>query len=413
MPALFSTIVFYLYSSNLSFLVPLSHFFLNLKLDSFSLFIVILLTFIFSLVFLYQRALHSSKEFYFTLFVLYIFCFISFSTDNFFLFYVCYEASLLPIFYIIVKWGSYRDRSVSAFMLLFYTIFFGAPFFLIIIHLLLSSPTFLFRFLNVGSYGLVSSLIMFLAFAVKLPIYGLHFWLPIAHVEAPTFGSVILASVLLKLGGVGIYRFSDLINISCLNSILLAYFIVFLVYVSFVCCYQSDMKRLIAYSSVSHIITLPFLFLSSRTLSFQALLLVIFFHGLRSSLLFFYVGEVSIAYSTRQLISLRGYFIISPLIRFYIILTFFFTISAPPFPSFFAEVLFLISSYVLRRKLLFGFGLFIFLSLVYNLNWLLSLGFFGSSNHLPSVSQLNYPFFLVTSFILIFSFFIIPFFMFV
>lgn len=87
---------------------------------------------------------------------------------------------------------------------------------------------------------LLASLVIFCTFAVKLPIYGLHFWLPIAHVEAPTFGSIILAGVLLKLGGVGLLRSIALLDLAGLSKLTLAYFIVFLVYVTIVCLFQSD-----------------------------------------------------------------------------------------------------------------------------------------------------------------------------
>lgn len=176
--------------------------------------------------------------------------------------------------------------------------------------------------------------------------------MPIAHVEAPTFGSVILARVLLKLGGVGLVRVWTLINILELKCIILSYFIVFILFSSLVCCYQSDLKRLIAYSSVAHIIVIPFLILSNNSLALHALVLVILLHGLRSTLIFIIVGVLYNMFSSRQLILIRGLLLVSPLFSFIIILIFLFTLSAPPFPSYIAEVFFIYSSYMLSSDFL-------------------------------------------------------------
>jgi len=192
--------------------------------------------------------------------------------------------------------------------------------------------------------------------------------LPIAHVEAPTFGSVILARILLKLGGVSLVRLLNLLNLEALNFYLLAYFIFFTVFTTIICCFQSDFKRLIAYSSVSHIIVIPFLIFSSNLLSVKTIIMIMLFHGLRSSLIFFRVGVLYSLFSSRLLIIIRGLIVVSPLFSLLLVLTFFFTLSAPPFPSYVAEVFFLIRSFFLRNKILFIFLPFIFLGLVYNIN---------------------------------------------
>lgn len=189
-----------------------------------------------------------------------------------------------------------------------------------------------------------------------------------AHVEAPTFGSIILAGVLLKLGGLGLIRFSSLVNFSHLRYYILSYLLIFLVFRSIVCCFQSDFKRLVAYSSVSHMIAIPFLVLASSKFSFRSIVLLMFFHGLRSPLLFMLVGVIYSIYSTRQLALVRGLALISPFLAFVIVLAFFFTMSAPPFPSFISEVFFFLSSFSLTPYFLFSLLLFAFFSLVYNLN---------------------------------------------
>jgi len=258
-------------------------------------------------------------------------------------------------------------------MLLLYTAIFTFPFLYVLFFTHSSLNTLDFSVLlfssslSIKSRSLVSLVVLF-TFAVKLPIYGLHFWLPIAHVEAPTFGSMILAGVLLKLGGVGLIRSSYIISSSLLSSWVLAYLALFLVIVTIICCFQSDFKRLVAYSSVSHMMAIPVLILSNLSISFKSIILVMFFHGLSSPLIFMFVGVLYSLYSTRQLMSVRGLVLISPLFSFLLVLAFFFTMSAPPFPSFLGEVIFFLSRVFLRPIIILSFILFSFFSLVYNLN---------------------------------------------
>jgi NADH:ubiquinone oxidoreductase subunit 4 (subunit M) len=189
-----------------------------------------------------------------------------------------------------------------------------------------------------------------------------------AHVEAPTFGSIVLAGVLLKLGGVGLIRCYCLIDLTSIKFFLLSYFLVFLVYATIVCCCQSDFKRLVAYSSVSHIMVVPILIFSFSSLRYKSSILVLLFHGFSSPLLFSFVGCVYSIYRTRQLISVRGLLLCSPLISFIFIAGFMFTLCIPPFPSYVSEVIFFSSSLSLWSLVPVILVLFGFLSLVYNLN---------------------------------------------
>lgn len=209
--------------------------------------------------------------------VLLVFCLMVFTRANYFWLYVAFEGSLLPILYIIIKWGSYPERSLSAFILLLYTSIFTLPFIFTLFSIYQSNFSLM---LNIVLHKDVSYLLIifaFLVFSIKLPIYGFHFWLPMAHVEAPTFGSIILAGVLLKLGGVGLVRLSFFIEFPLLRWYLMGYLSVTIVVVRIVAASQSDFKRLIAYSSVVHIMVVPLLLLSLNSLSLKSLIIAMFF----------------------------------------------------------------------------------------------------------------------------------------
>jgi len=208
-------------------------------IDSLSLFIVLLLFLIIFVSYILSFS-SSSPSVMFILFVsLFFFCFQVFTTSHLFCLYFYYEASLIPILYIIIKWGSYPERSLRAIIMLTYTLFFGAPVIILIMYFNSYTGSWYYPSMSLDR-SLLVRLFIFLCFSVKLPIYGLHFWLPMAHVEAPTYGSVILARILLKLGGVGLIRLEELINIPLIKNFIISYFIVFILFSRVVCCYQSD-----------------------------------------------------------------------------------------------------------------------------------------------------------------------------
>lgn len=300
-----------------------------------------------------------------------------FRSSRLFWIYFGYEISLVPIILIIMIWGSYPERMYRGMVMLLYTIFFRFPLIRVLLYLYTSGSSFVFYFsnsVNVRPLLLtLFSLVVFTSFSVKLPIYGLHYWLPLAHVEAPTFGSILLAGVLLKLGGCGVYRFLFYSDFS-----LSLYYLVFsllfvgIVASSFVCCIQSDIKRLIAYSSVVHITSVGLALLTGLTMGFKGALIIMVMHGISSPVMFFIVAEVYDLFGSRLILLIRGLYFLRPVIFWGMFLVFFLTVPVPPAFSFLGEVILFISVLSLTSKaFLFSF-LYIFSAVLFNLFWLSS-----------------------------------------
>jgi NADH-quinone oxidoreductase subunit M len=174
------------------------------------------------------------------------------------LFYVFWEAMLIPMFLIIGVWGG--ERRIYATLKFFLYTFLGSVLMLVaFIYLYLQTGGFdLFGFMNV-TIGMTAQKLIFLAFlvafAVKVPMWPVHTWLPDAHVEAPTGGSVILAAIMLKMGGYGFVRLSLPIvpdGSAHYSGLMIALSLIAVVYIGFVALMQKDMKKLIAYSSIAH-----------------------------------------------------------------------------------------------------------------------------------------------------------------
>nr|YP_010048897.1 NADH dehydrogenase subunit 4 [Paralipsa gularis]QPK77270.1 NADH dehydrogenase subunit 4 [Paralipsa gularis] len=193
--------------------------------------------------------------FLFNMMFLLIMLFMTFSMMNLFMFYLYFEGSLIPTLMLIIGWGYQPERIQAGMYLLFYTLFASLPLLMGIFYIFKFSDNIMIYFLkfcNFDLYLLYFSMIM--AFLVKMPMYFVHLWLPKAHVEAPVSGSMILAGIMLKLGGYGLLRV-----LIIMESISLKFNFIWVVisllggfYISLKCFCQVDMKSLIAYSSVAH-----------------------------------------------------------------------------------------------------------------------------------------------------------------
>nr|AXZ71063.1 NADH dehydrogenase subunit 4 [Lonchoptera multiseta] len=183
-----------------------------------------------------------------------IFLYLTFSSMNLFMFYLFFESSLIPTLFLILGWGYQPERIQAGIYLLFYTLLASLPLLIGIFYLYNYNNTLIFNMMN---YFILYELLYFsmiMAFLVKMPMFLVHLWLPKAHVEAPVSGSMILAGILLKLGGYGLMRVFIFLEFTGMkfNFMWISISLVGGVIISFVCLCQTDLKALIAYSSVAH-----------------------------------------------------------------------------------------------------------------------------------------------------------------
>ncbi|HVV55456.1 MAG TPA: NADH-quinone oxidoreductase subunit M, partial [Mucilaginibacter sp.] len=285
---------------------------------------------------------------------------------DFFLFYIFYELMLLPLYFLIGMWGGAR-REYAAIKFFLYTLF-GSVFMLLVmvgLYLSVKDPvtgnhTFnIVQMMNPSNYepGSVFSVlahrtilgmpartvgfvVIFIAFAIKVPVVPLHTWLPDAHVEAPTPVSIILAGVLLKVGGYGIIRiclgiFPEIVSSGAYWLGLLG--VISILYGGLNALAQRDLKRLIAYSSVSHMGFVLLAVASQTAEGISGAIMQMVSHGFLSAMLFFLVGVVYNRVHDRDIYNFRGLGSLMPKYTAFIMIAFFASLGLPGFSAFMGE----------------------------------------------------------------------------
>ena len=310
------------------------------------------------------------------------------------LFYVFWEAMLVPMFLIIGVWGG--ERRIYATVKFFLFTFLGSVFMLVAL---------IYLYLGAGSYAIQAFhdlpltmpeqqwifVAFLLAFAVKVPMWPVHTWLPDAHVEAPTGGSVILAAVLLKMGGYGFVRFSLPIApdaSAALAGVIIVLSLIAIIYIAFVALAQEDMKKLIAYSSVAHMgfVTLGFFVIfhmaaggtggEGAMLALQGGMVQMISHGLISGALFLCVGVMYDRLHSRRIADYGG--VVNTMPRFAALMVFFALANAglPGTSGFVGEFLVILGSFQANFWLAFLAATTLVLGAAYTL-WMVKRVIFG------------------------------------
>nr|WCL38762.1 NADH dehydrogenase subunit 4 [Lates calcarifer] len=276
------------------------------------------------------------------------FLILAFSATEMALFYITFEATLIPTLIIITRWGNQAERITAGIYFLFYTLMASLP--LLVALLMLQYHTGSLSILTAQyphpiHYMSYSNKLWWagcmLAFLVKLPLYGVHLWLPKAHVEAPVAGSMILAAVLLKLGGYGMMRMMAVLG--PLTKELSYPFIIFalwgLIMTGSTCLRQADLKSMIAYSSVAHMGLVVAGILIQTQWGFTGALILMIAHGLTSSALFCLANTNYERTHSRVMLLTRGLQMALPLMTAWWFLTTLANLALPPLPNLMAELM--------------------------------------------------------------------------
>src|SRR5579872_4179104 len=331
-----------------------------------------------------------------------------FSATDALLFYFFWEAMLIPMFLIIGIWGG--PRRVYATIKFFLYTFLGSVFMLVAL---------IYMYVKAGDYSIASFqalplslneqrcifIAFLLAFAVKVPMWPVHTWLPDAHVEAPTGGSVILAAIMLKMGGYGFLRFSLPITPDAshaLTWLVIGLSLTAIVYIGFVAIVQTDMKKLVAYSSVAHMgfVTLGFFLifaifertggLSGTVMGVEGGMVQMISHGFVSGALFLCVGVLYDRMHTREIEAYGGVINVMPAFAFFMVLFAMANCGLPGTSGFVGEWMVILSAMRANFWIAFLAAFTLFLGAAYSL-WLVKRVIYGpvGNDHVKEMKDIG------------------------
>ncbi|MDR9499425.1 MAG: NADH-quinone oxidoreductase subunit M [Hydrogenovibrio sp.] len=324
------------------------------------------------------------------------------------LFYVFWEALLIPMFLIIGKWGG-KDRVYATLKFFLYT-FFGSVFMLVgFLYMYFQSGSFAILDFHIMPLGELAQILIFLAFliafAVKIPMVPVHTWLPDAHVQAPTAGSVVLAAIMLKMGGYGFVRFSLPITPDAsmmLDWLVIALSLIAIFYIGLVAMMQKDMKKLVAYSSISHMgfVTLGMFLVygivansgdaQGAALGMQGAMVQMISHGFISGAMFLMIGVLYDRMQTREISDYGGVVNTMPWFGFFAVLFAMANAGLPGTSGFVGEFMVILASF--KANVWYGVvaASTLVIGAAYTL-WMVKRVFFGpvANDQVGSLADLN------------------------
>ncbi len=314
------------------------------------------------------------------------------------LFYFFFEGMLIPMYLVIGIWGG--PRRVYATLKFFLYTFFGSVFMLVaLIYMYFQAGSFSILDFHKLPLGMTEQILIFfaflIAFAVKIPMWPVHTWLPDAHVEAPTGGSVILAAIMLKMGGYGLIRFSLPITPDAshvLDSLMIFLSLVAIVYIGFVALVQSDMKKLVAYSSISHMgfVTLGmfvvFMIMANpvgeggASLALEGAMIQMVSHGFISAAMFLAIGVMYDRLHSREISAYGGVVNSMPIFAGFVVLFAMANVGLPGTSGFVGEFMVILASYKANFWIALIAALTLIIGAAYTL-WMVKRVVFGEVRH--------------------------------